>query len=130
MSTDIQTYCSGPTLKVTRDVTKAEFVSICNLMGSIPEPITEGGFKFINCPGYKSIRFWQPGVQWPLINPETVINDWSTSDEVILSKGFKMTTRLKAFNGAPAFTKKELAEYESIFETIGILMGKIPKLGV
>lgn len=130
MPTDIQTYCSGPVLRITRDVTKAEFISICDAMRSTPEAITEGGFKFLNCPGYKSMRFWQPGISWPFINPETVVNEWRTNNDVILFKGVDMTTRLKAFNGAPAFTKKELNEYKSIFETVGIRMGKIPKLGV
>ena len=151
MASDIRTYCEGPYLNISRDITKADFMTVCDQMGCCPEAISEGGFHYINIPGYKSVRLhlssavrvlkrrngiwslYSRGIdrvenpdQWPWIDEEKISPEWRASSDVIIHAGQRVGTTLKAFGGAPAFTKKELDDWKAAFESIGIEISKLP----
>ncbi len=132
MASRITTYCSGPWLWIMKDVTKDDFMQICDQMGCHPEAICEGGFKFINTPGYRSIRIYTNAAtdmednrrfeyNWPFINPETVAVEWRGNKEILFRKGRYMGTCLKAFDGAYPFTIEELTAFREIWKEYGIL---------
>ncbi len=122
-------------------------------MGCHPEAISEGGFVYINAPGYKSMRIQlYAGVRihkradgvwtryargsdrveredaWPMITPATTPQEWRGNTAVIIHAGQRITTCLKAFDGAPAYTNAELAEWKAAFGAVGIECSKMPKM--
>ena len=152
MAQQINTYCEGPKLHVSRDVTKSDFMQICDQMGCCPEAISEGGFHYINIPGYKSLRIHMSSAvrvlkrsngvwalysrgsdrvenpnRWPRIDEEKVSPEWRGNTDIIIHAGQRVGTTLKAFNGASAFTKDELKKWQAAFESVGIEVPKLPK---
>src|SRR5690349_20579156 len=129
MASGITTYCHGPKLCVSRDITKADFMSICDQMGCCPEAISEGGFHYVNIPGYKSLRIslnsavrvhkrsngvWahdsaevivENPDSWPRIDEAKVSPEWRGNTDVIIHAGQRIGTILKAFDNASPFTQ-------------------------
>ena len=118
------TYTSGFDLHFTKDITKKDFMDICNLLGSTPEAITGGGFLFMNgVTGYKTMRIRIPNFPW--IYPNTII-EWSNDISILVANGTKTSTFLKAFHGASAWTLDELKKCKDILEKFGILCRNMP----
>ena len=148
----ITTYCEGPKLHVSRDVTKADFMAICDQMGCCPEAISEGGFHYINIPGYKSLRLhmgcavrvckrsngvwalYSRGTDqvenpdhWPWINETKVSAEWRGNNDIIMHSGQRIETTLKAFDHAAPFTLEELQKWKNALESVRIELPKLPK---
>jgi len=108
-----------------------------------PEAISEGGivYNFFNndkvskclicsrngrkCSEiYKSIRFCLGyngnSDRWPCVSID-VMDDWVNDDDIVISKRSEIHTYLKAFCGAPPFTKEELAVIDDAFATVGLV---------
>lgn len=81
-----------------------------------PEPISDGGVLLTDWPGklkgYKSFRF--------LCSKGYPCIDENTRDDAsfVLSALGRVTLKLKAFEGAPAFSDAELVEFRRIFEEV------------
>jgi hypothetical protein len=118
------TYCAGPRLIMTRDITKADFMKICDVMGCCPEAVCEGGFRYLSKPGYKSLRFGHPN--WPWIT-DTTAAEWRNNGEVLMAKGMWMTTTLRAHEGAKVFTTSEIEEWRHALASAGIEMQDLSK---
>jgi hypothetical protein len=144
------TYCNGIELKAAlkrekfRTITGRQLVAICEDLEAAfpgvtvrPEPITEGGLLYVNWPGkteemYKSIRLGS--TCYPRINPENdqTFNELRSErgDEVVLRwdwNGFGKSLFLKAFKGAPCFTRDELTVIRDVFERNGVqCLKKLP----
>ena len=132
------TYTSGYSLKATTAITKNDIICLCSELNSRytngttfePEPITEGGIKFIfkdNSSWYKSVRLRLCNKnKWPWITA-TVMNDWKDNTDILLHEQDKITLFLKSFHGAPVFTIEELQLWEECFNKIGLVtVGKYP----
>jgi len=137
------TYTHGFSFVVSKNVTKAEFIKICELLTNEvffnneyvfePEPISEGGIIYRpvnnteNVFKYKSIRFQHPHGDWPWINTE-VLNEWRKSDDILFYEGHKFNTFLKSFGDSPLYTLEELEIIASYFNSFGLSkIGKFPK---
>ncbi len=120
-------YCEGPQLWTTRDITKDDFMKVCDQMGCHPEAISEGGFKYINVPGYKTLRL-HLYEQWPHI-PKDASVLWRGNSDVIFQKNWLISTTLKAFEGAYPFTRDELDAWREVLMDVGILT-QIPRADV
>lgn len=145
MASGITTYGPGPKLYVSRDITKADFMHVCDQMGCHPEPICEGGLRYINIPGYKSMRlqlyaatkvstgkkgniiFHRDRVDqadhWPCIKPDTP-QAWRGNNEVVLHANQYIPTYLKAFENAKPFTTEEMGAWRAAFESVCIFIPK------
>lgn len=152
----MNTYTAGPNLYFTSSIKKSDYIKICGLISQelselpehdqvavVPEPITEGGFKFVSgdygsmtgeLDGkiYKTMRHFissRPecisGYQWPRISYRTV-DEWRDSNEYIIPQGYYATTYLKAFNGAPAWTLLELQVIAGVLARFGVEVSKMP----
>jgi hypothetical protein len=102
-----------------------------------PEPITEGGLV-LDWPGrktgqYKSIRFGFSWGQWPSIQP-TSRWDWEDEEPItIIPDATETCMVIKAFHGAPIWTKKELYTVRSCLlqlPCIQSVKGKMPSIRV
>jgi len=137
------TYTYGFSFVVGKDVTKSEFIELCELLTNEvffnneyifePEPITEGGiiYRPVNNIGnvfkYKSIRFHNQKSTWPRINTE-VLKEWRKNDDILFYKGYKFDTFLKSFGDSPLYTLEELKILASYFNLFGLIKnGKYPK---
>lgn len=136
------TYKLGPNLKLTRAVSESDFIRACEAITVEcqrqglwktdwllqPEPISEGGMVLQGVPGYKSIRIRHNGFfRWPWINND-VIERWRVSNKIIYPAVVQITNKcgkeekikyhtfLKAFRGAPVWTKQELRVINEVFE--------------
>lgn len=118
----MRTYCQGPRLFTTRNITKSDFIKICDQMGCCPEAITEGGFHYLNTPGYKSLRLRANPNRWPWIDEEKVVSEWRDNNDILLDANLTFSCFLKAFSGAPAYTYEELLNWKTAFESVGIKM--------
>lgn len=137
----IATYEHFKTLYTSRDITKNDIVNICRhleveyLMNNLgnqefePEPITEGGIRFKsydgNGPGkyscYKSIRFLM-NKSWPVVDRE---NPWQSGDVEIAVPGHtRIDLFLKAFDGAPKWTKEEKNLFKAVLTNNGFVSSK------
>jgi hypothetical protein len=103
----------------------------------IPEPITEGGFKFTggryDGEFYKTMRHHISahkdhitGFNWPWIK-DTTQEEWRVSDEEFISTGYHATTWLKAFQDAPAWTRDELLAIKDVLINYGIKCTNMPR---
>ena len=135
----ISTYCCGFKLKCLNDITKGEYIQLCDLLTTrlgiqiSPEQITEGGMRFNGIEGYKCLRhqfcgpsrYWQNIIEWPHIN-ENVHDEWKDSSDILLPKNTRSHTCLKAFDGAPAWTLGELRIFKECFEQFHLKCTKMP----
>lgn len=145
----INTYCKGFQLFVNRDITKKEFVSLCdNLQIQFnkyyntdeysfrPECITEGGIVFNNFNDrnkYKTMRLYYTDKDnitisslYGYIN-SNIKEEWKDSDDVLIKKDNYLDSCLKSFRNAPKWTNEELLIFRELFESIGLSVKKVPK---
>lgn len=161
---EIGTYTNGFTIKMTRDFTKKEYIELCDLIAQklnslygyndenkisiIPEPITEGGMKFVGGPNniygelsgqmghnkfYKTMRhrFFikdhprNNDIKWEWITDKTKEN-WSISNDILWPKNSESATVLKSFHKAPLWTLEELVILKECFEKYDIKCKKMP----
>ena len=55
---DVTTFCQGPRLSITQDISKKDFLDICQQMQTVPEMLYQGGFRFHKTRGFKTMRFY------------------------------------------------------------------------
>lgn len=150
----LSTYIHGFTLKISTDISKQDFVLLCDKVSRefsetfneeyefAAEGILEGGIQMIKFPGsdklikqprgdllrpYKSMRFFFHGQKkWPWI-PLTWKNDWKNSDEILFEKGTKHSCFLKALYGAPTWTLEELEILANCFKDYDCKITRMPK---
>ena len=119
-------YTNGPCLKFPRKASRlATFQQIqdaCTVASARlgngyrlePEAITEGGFLFADWPGkqpgqYKSVRFFNLKGRWPTISNGTAGNGpTGMASSIGPDSRNRIALFLKAFYGAPAFTRAEV----------------------
>ena len=148
----INTYTDGYKLKTTRDVTKREFILLCNMLGDkfnehyntteyvfAPEPVVEGGIIFsnFNTPdvAYKktmrlfpetfSPNSYDKGSLYGFIYPN-VKETWIYDNSKLIEAGTTLGTCLKSFHNAPAWTKYELMIFKECFSDFGVVITKVP----
>jgi hypothetical protein len=145
----INTYCSGFQLYSIKNITRKEFVELCNNLQKefnnhynvndysfSPECITEGGIIFNNynnnIDGYKTIRlfFTENNVidgkrekLYGFIN-ENIKNEWIMDEGILIEKDRYLGTFLKSFHNAPKWTKEELRIFKYCFNNIGLIIKK------
>lgn len=120
----------------TTEVTKAMIVNVCHDLSERfneifktdeyqfrPEPITEGGIKFVAWPGkterqYKTLRFHFNLDKWPIVRGD-VMETWSNNSDVIFRPRPKFAAELyiKAFYGAPKWTLQELKIFADVLSS-------------
>ena len=140
------TYCDGPVLTCTKDVTKAQIVTLCTALTDRlrkqlkdetlvikPEPVSEGGFYYTGgmyqrgtgkSYGYKSFQIQHN--QWWILQAREVETTWPTSNQPVFLNGQIMQTKLKALYDAPAWTDEELAVFNEEMQRIGLVCSNIP----
>lgn len=137
-SSTIRTYCDAGTKITVHDpviTTKHIVTFIDELSRSFgggyvfrPEPISEGGVEMINWPGkiagaYKTVRFhFQAHGGWPQIDGDGVLEKWRREQAVVIwhnSGAFRGSLFIKAFDGAPCWTKAEINIVLEALRTIG-----------
>lgn len=139
----MNTYCPGYKIFSTKNITKNDIITLCDLLNDKyendiskcyfePEPIAEGGiiFRFPDNPNwYKSVRiyFENGGIfSWPWVE-ENFMDDWRNNNTIIFNSGVRTCTNLKSFHGAPSFTIDELKIWEECFNQIGFVRkGRYP----
>lgn len=132
---EYDSYTSGFKFKCTKDLTKADYIAICEQLSAQlnfiinPEPIWEGGFLFTNTKGFKTMRHHvtlnNKDVKWPWITPNTVF-EWKDSQEILWPINSECDTFLKAFRGADIWTLEQLKIFSKVFEFYGIKTKKMP----
>lgn len=134
----------GPDLWIYTDITKFDFMKICDEMDCFPENVCEGGFRYNIEEGYKTIRFsplsynnavlnglinkklgFDKQEHWPWINKNT-LSEWRNNSDILIYKNQKINTTLKAFYGAEPFTVDELECWEEVLAKFGIVCKKMP----
>lgn len=148
---DMASYGSGPVILLDQGMTRHQFLDLCeraeralstlhdstqdeSSFQLVPEAIIEGGIEWKMWPGkkpkmYKTIRL---GVQhpsrWPWITGDDVVDEWRRGRDGMLLRGGKYQTVLKAFYGAPAWTRKELEVVVGCFREIGATIQLMDKV--
>jgi len=97
----------------------------------LPETVTEGGIEMVDWYNkkpneYKTIRLHGIG-KWPWITQEEMQDNfelWRNSDDAISDRPVEIHTFLKAFYGAPCWTKYELNIVQEVFEEYGFSLCK------
>ena len=141
----INTYAVRIPIKSLRDITKSEFVKICNELQENfnehyktdeysfkPEQISEGGILFENFSSlgygdYKTMRLYfidgRCGNEslYGFI-PYKVKELWQDDNDVLIPKGRQLFGLLKSFEGAPVWTVKELEIFKKCFNNYGLNM--------
>lgn len=130
------------------NITKHDIYIICLMLNEkfgegydfFPEPICEGGILMKNFPDKKKNQLKTMRIcgrdeednsgKWPIIRENLNINEWKDNyekiyfyDPIFKKKNkkikFVLHTVLKAFHGAPVWTKKELLMICDVFNYIG-----------
>ena len=141
------TYSCGPVINFTKDITKNDFINICNditiylnnyyskyysvnnfVIKAIPEQVIEGGIlikhisNIMECnKWYKSLRIYNDNSTYPVINNYDEISNWVNNDDVIYRKTSIVKTSLKSLYSAPRWCKDEIIIILSAFNKHGIL---------
>lgn len=139
----------GFSLRPYRNMTKKDFVLFVDKLDEAfgegwkfdLEPITEGGIIITEWPGktedmYKSMRFSHHCMNedlrndWPIVRLADYREEWLQSDDIIFKQdpldsqprtlNGCIGTNLKAFFGAPAWTKDELRKVEKVFDKFNV----------
>lgn len=138
--------------KTKRQITKHDIYLLClklqEKLGAgykiMPEAITEGGIEFVDYPNkkkdeYKSMRMRSScnGVGrrgWTQIPMDFKLEDWKNNNDSLYTlfegeKKLQISTFLKAFHGAPVWTKEELLHIADIFQEFGFtyIKSSMPK---
>lgn len=134
----IQTCKHGPNFFIKESITSHGIINIINKLHEIfgneyifePEPISEGGIVFKEWPGkqkthYKSFRLRCNNGKWPHIN-ENVIKEWTEKESFVIWHGegtkINLGSYLKAFYGAPKWTKDEIYKFTVALAEGGIIL--------
>lgn len=145
LNQNLDTYHRGPDLWIYKDITKSDFVKICDKMDCFPEGICKKGFRYNIREGYKTIRldqfngsnvvlnglievklgFNSEGEKWPWVDENTLLK-WRNNSDILIYKNQKINTTLKAFYGAKPFTVDELECWEEVLSKFGIVCKKMP----
>lgn len=141
----INTYCNGFQLVAIKNISKKEFVKLCNDLQKefndyyvsndysfSPECITEGGIVFNNFNEvykYKTMRIFFSDKDtiklYGFIN-ENIKDVWINDESVLIDKDKYLGTYLKSFYNAPQWTNNELKIFEKCFNNIGLIINKLP----
>jgi len=144
----INTYCNGFQLVAIKNISKKEFVELCNDLQNefnnyyntndysfSPECITEGGIVFNNfngdINGYKTMRiyftykFGGKKKLYGYIN-NNIKDEWINDESILIDKDKYLGTYLKSFRNAPEWTNDELKIFEKCFNNIGLIINKLP----
>ena len=140
----MNTYVNGFLLYVTKDISKREFIYLCNRIGDrfndfynsteysfSPELITEGGIIFSNFTGskYKTMRVFRNGtgeISLYGMIPGNVKEIWINDNSSLISNDTFLGTCLKCQYGTPRWTKHELLIFKECFEEFGIMLAGVP----
>lgn len=149
-SQKINTYCPGFQLQAVSDVTRQDFVKLCDDLqikfndyyktdkySFSPECITEGGIIFDNFNSfnnYKTMRVFftddtntsRTGKLYGWIN-EKIKEEWMNDKSILIDKGSYIGTTLKSFGNAPQWTNNELKIFLNCFSNSGIVLANLPK---
>lgn len=131
------TYTNGFQLKAIKNITKNDFLLLCDFLNENfenitfePEPITEGGIVYkpnlSSDKYYKSFRLNLNDIRkWRIT--EEVMSSWRNNEDVVIYKNEIIHPFLKAFYEAPSYTQDELKIWESGFSQIGLIVkGRYP----
>jgi hypothetical protein len=143
----LNTYSHGFTLKSIKDISKKEFVELCNNLeykfnnyynkneySFSPECITEGGIvfnNFNNKDNYKSMRIYfldkNSGMRslYGTIEPN-IKEEWIKDESILINNNAIIGTFLKSFYNAPKWTFDELKIFKECFENIGLYIETLP----
>jgi len=134
----LYTYCPGPSIRAANNITTKTMVSLidalCERFGPgssfALEPISEGGIQMTSIErGFKTFRFnFQPYGnygKWPFIDGQTTLQSWRDDENAAIiwnGRGnvMKGDLFLKAFYGAPCWTRDELTKVASALASVGI----------
>ena len=137
------TYCDGFRLRMGRDVKFGDLRRVCARLNAkfgpghefIPEAISEGGIEWASWPWkkagmYKTMRLQCDVHEYPSLKER---GGETTAEEHVaypLTGKKRMGTMLKAFGGAPVWTRKELRAFgEALEEEAGLraMRGTFPR---
>lgn len=137
------TYSVGFQMTAARDVSRQEYIAICEEMSVAlntlhhidtikvrPEPISGGGFVIItpdvpHAP-YKTMRHYFREIKWPWVEAD-VMDSWRDDATVLIQANSRSGTFLKAFDGAPKWTKAELLAIKAVLEAHALRVRKMPR---
>ena len=147
---EINTCCSGFQLLSKKDITKKEFVELCNNLQNefnkyyntndysfSPECISEGGIIFDNFNtynnGYKTMRIYFTDKKnicrekslYGFIN-KNIKDEWINDDSILIEKNKYLGTYLKSYRNALEWTNEELQIFKKCFENIELIIKKTP----
>lgn len=149
-NTHINTYCNGFQLVALKNISKKEFVELCNDLQNefnnyystndysfSPECISEGGIVFNNfngANGYKTMRIFftdKDTIGCNITNLYGYINknikdEWINDECILIDINTYLGTYLKSFNNAPQWTNNELKIFQKCFNNIGLVINKLP----
>lgn len=140
---DTFTYCNGPAfvadkgLLITTNTIVGLIDALTEQFGEgytfVPEAIVEGGIQMTSWPdkepdvGYKTFRFHiQRRERWPWIGPDTLAEWRAPGHEQTIwspppgSDRTKFHIFLKAFHGAPCWTRECMTKVIAAFQSVGI----------
>jgi hypothetical protein len=118
MAERIATYKRGFTLR-RGILNKRGLLGMCSFLTEewgvsvVPEAVSEGGLRVMG-EGYKSIRFRSKTGRWPSI--PSGLDAMDEVDDTIFPSLKGCTTFLKAFEGAPAWTRTEISDVKIAFQ--------------
>ena len=122
---NIKTYCLGPSYKyyVHPDLTVRKIKKVIDNLNEksthyryVLEPISEGGIQLISPDrqGYKSFRF--RFANWPRVT-NFEVKEEDLDNPLITRTKCNLSTFLKAFDGADAWTKDEISEIDALLRS-------------
>jgi len=129
------TYFAGPNIRVSRNITTKTMVNLidalCERFGPgysfALEPISEGGIQMTSVEhGFKTFRFNLNNYgEWPSINGATTLQSWRDNEHATVIWNARDAVMrgglfLKAFHGAPCWTRDELNKVASALASVGI----------
>ena len=145
------TYTNGPLLYFNKDLSKKDYIEICNKLNHQfeetfqnkeyvfqPEPVSEGGLEMVKFPGkkesmYKSLRHPlrtkehdEPEYKSQIIT-QNVMTEWLNDETIIIHQGLYSDTTLKAFYGAPIWTLEEIKIICNVLSDYGVHSSELPK---
>lgn len=137
----LTSYSKFVTVITNREITTRDIINFIQILETkntfktpykfYPEPITEGGLV-LDWPGrkkgqYKTIRLGLHN-KWPRISA-TSRWDWENSPPIEISSGKRFTLFIKAFYGAPCWTRDELSTVKTCIKKLSFvkkIVGRIP----
>ena len=140
----LNTYCNGFELVSIKNISKKEFVELCNNLQKefndyydsndysfSPECITEGGIVFNNFDEEDKYKTMRITYSYSIDNLYGYINnnikdEWINDESILIDKDKYLRTFLKSSRNAPEWTNDELKIFEKCFNNIGLIIYKLP----